>query len=267
MTQRQRRWIAATGVAGALLWPASSQAQSLIPPPKLPLRPTKNATQPAGPEAEHGSTLLIPPALSTTPGVAGKPLHGKHQRSIRASEHLHGHLVGPLRHGSHLKRAAHHAAFFVKDKIIGEPYRFDQPPLGATVGRYFETQAAHGAQHWFTLYRSDFYAETTKLTPNGIQRLRRIIDRWPTWYGSLLIEDDPVNEGLGEARRTAVAELVARSGRENMITMDRMVVGNSRYYGERGDIAIELNGIVLERTIAAPNAYSLPPLPTATIGN
>lgn len=208
----------------------------------------------AGLGAATGPTVMaqvaIPAPVLPPPAIAVPP------RPAPVAGHVHG---GPVR------RAVEHAAYAVHDHMIGEPERFAVPPLGWYVGNAFATQAANADQHWFTLYRSDFYAGTERLTPEGVRRLDRMVRRWHCWPGPLLVEFDPNTPGLAESRRLAVIGALGNAGAP--IDPARLVVGGSPYLGERGALADEYNAVLLQRSIAAPTALSLPPLPGADFGN
>ena len=148
--------------------------------------------------------------------------------------------------------------------MVGEPWRFNVPPLGWSTNANFADQALRAEQHRYTLYRSDFFAGTERLTPDGLRRLDRMFQRFDCWPGPVLVEPDPRRPGLAEARREAVIGLLADGGLS--FDPNRLIVSPSPYLGERGDLGALNNQIMLDRSLAAPQAFSLPPLPTAEFG-
>lgn len=178
----------------------------------------------------------------------------------------HHHAAGP----GPIARAAHHAGFVVKDRMIGYHDQFAQPPLGFFVEANYRAQAARADTHRWTLYRTDFWADSDRLTPNGAARLARMASRSACWGGPLLVEVVPDRPGLAERRRDAVASALAQAG--TAIGPDRLVVGLSPYLGLRGDLAGGpsviggYDGLVLDRSLAAPAALSLSPVQPAAAG-
>ena len=263
------RWLRAALLAAGMA-PAGAVGQARgqeipIPPPVIP--PTVAAPAPAPPfappadapgamvpglppapkagmSAPGGPQMIAPPPPPTMMGSPGGPVHV--------------HQPGPI------GRAVHHVGFFIHDRMVGEPERFVEPPLGWSIGQNFSAQAARASQHRYTLYRSDFFAGTERLTPDGLRRLGRMMAYLPRWGGPVLIEEDPNRPGLAESRRLAVMELTAANG--TALDPSRLIVGGSPYLGGRGDLSEAYEGVLLDRTFRAPSTYPLNPIPNADFG-
>ena len=229
----------------AALGLSAAVGQEEIPPPLLPAPAAPQASPPA-----QAAPLVAPPA----PAAFTPP-----PEALAPSPPMHVHQQGPI------VRAIDHASYTIHDRMVGEPWRFNVPPLGLSSNTNFAAQAAGAEPHRYTLYRSDFYAGTEHLTPNGQRRLGRMFRRPDCWPGPVLVEPDPGRPGLAEARREAVLGILAGGG--VLVDPNRVVIAPSPYLGERGDIGALNNQIMLDRSLAAPEAFSLPPLPTADFGN
>lgn len=226
---------------GAGMAAALARSQEHLPP----LPPPTAGYAPAAPSYE------IPPPVIPTRAPGGV---------------LHGYEEG------HIKKAIHHIKFTIKDKMIGYPEYFDQPPLGYSVRQNMGAQVARAELHSFTLYRTDFVSGTDQLTQTGAARLARMAGRWDYWNGPILVESDPSRPGLAEMRRDTI--LTSLQGSGLAIDPSRLVVGRSPYTGLRGDIAggasviTGYDGIVINRSYAAPTALPLPPNQSAaTVGD
>jgi hypothetical protein len=179
----------------------------------------------------------------------------------------HQHKPGPI------KRAAHHVGFTVKDKLIGYPEYFHVPPLGYNLRQNLAAQAANANQHEFTLYRSDFWANSTELTPTAEYKLARMAASLDCWPGLVLIEDVPDRPGLADQRKAAVLNVWSNASRFPL-DASRLVVGRSPYYGLRGDDAARTPltldtgyyPIMLYRTSEAQRLYPFTPRQSADTG-
>ncbi|QDV36568.1 hypothetical protein [Tautonia plasticadhaerens] len=259
-----RRWLRAAVFAAAMA-PAGAVGRARgqeipIPPPVIPPQAAP-APAFAPPEAVPGAMIPGHPAPPPPAMVAPPPpamVAPPPPTMVAPGGPVHVHQPGPI------GRALHHAGFFIHDRMVGEPERFDEPPLGWSIGQNFSAQAARASQHRYTLYRSDFFAGTERLTPDGIRRLGRMMSYLPRWGGPVLIEEDPNRPGLAESRRLAVMELVASNG--NAIDPGRLIVGGSPYLGGRGDLSETYEGILLDRSFRAPATYPLNPIPNADFG-
>ena len=165
------RTLGAAALGAALAASSGVMAQEPIPLPVLP------------PEVTAADCRGGPAAVVTVP--AGP---------------VHVHRQGPI------KGAINHGSWFIHEYMVGDPARFDVPPLGWSTGANFAAQAAAAEQHSFTLYRSDFFAGTERLTPDGLRRLGRMIARLGLLGRPVPVEVDPNRPGLAEARRLAVLE-------------------------------------------------------------
>jgi hypothetical protein len=248
-----RRWLrtallaAAMAPAGAVE-PARGQ-ETPIPPPVIP-----PMAVPAAPKVAPVPPGAFPGPVPAAPGYPAPASPA----SVAPAGPVHVHQPGPI------GRAFHHVGYVIHDRMIGEPDRFVEPPLGWSIGQNFSAQAARASQHRYTLYRSDFFAGTERLTPEGLRRLGRMVTYLPGWGGPVLIEVDPNRPGLAEARRDAVLALTSSNG--TFIDPSRMVVGGSPYLGGRGDLAEIYEGTLLDRSARAPAIYPLNPIPNADFG-
>ena len=104
-----------------------------------------------------------------------------------------------------IRRSIRHVRHAYAEGFSGRPENFAVPPLGFDLNENFRVQRVAADIHVFTLYRSDFYADSTAITPNGLIRLGRLAKELPGWPGPVLVEPVPDRPGLAEARRDAVA--------------------------------------------------------------
>jgi len=263
---------------GALVGSATAQAPvspSIPSPSPTQTLPDALPSEPAGSEAAQPSFWPsvasdelqprpdLPPLPPGTPSRLRQfppplPMGTRSGPPPRAHEHAQG-------HGGPIKRAIHHAGWLVKDRMIGEARRFQVPPRGFPVYQNFAANARAADLHEFTLYRSDFFAGTERLTPRGTQRLQRMARRWRKWNGPLLIEVDPWRPGLAETRRDTLASLLAESGAP--ISPDRLAIAGSPYFGERGALAEGYNAEFIGRSIEASGELPLPPFPVVEFEN
>ena len=131
-----------------------------------------------------------------------------------------------------LKRAAHHTWDVLQDNLIGYPQEFVEPPLGFYQNEIISVMKAKAAPHRYTLYRSDFLAGTTQLSPVGAGRFNQMAARLRGWLGPVYIEWSPDEPGMAEARRDAVLALLKQSGMP--VIPERVVIGPSPFPGSMG---------------------------------
>ncbi|WP_152054085.1 hypothetical protein [Tautonia marina] len=265
---RDDRRTLGAALLGAALAATGSTSQVRAQDPLPPLPPAVSGSTesisilPSAPvrmEKSAGALEIPPPIVPGTPVPA--PIHVHGQGSILGPHAGAGHLHQP----GPIARTAHHIGYTIKDRMIGEHERFAEPPLGWSVNRNFGAQQARAEIHRFTLYRTDFQSGSEQLNPGGLRRLGRMVSLLHCYNGPLLVEIDPNRPGLAEARRLAVLELAASNG--TMLDPDRLIVGGSPFLGGRGDLSEIYNGVVLDRSLRAPETYPVPPLPNADFQN
>ena len=110
--------------------------------------------------------------------------------------------------------------------------------------------------HRFTMYRSDFLAGTSQLSPNGAMRFNLIAARFRGTALPVVIEWSPDQPGLAEARARR-SWLCSREA--DCRSSPSAVIGPSLYPGLLGTDAANNYGAMSTRYNAAPNSYSLPP--------
>jgi hypothetical protein len=162
--------------------------------------------------------------------------------------------------GGPLRRALHHVGHSLHDKFIGYPENFVEPPLGASLYETLGVMKAHADGHDFFLYRSDFVAGSTTLTPGGAQRLTVMANRLPAWLGPIVLEWTPDQPGMADARRQAVLNSLRKAGID--VGPERVAVGPSPYNGLNGQEADQDYRLYLNRAAFAPTPanYIPPPL-------
>ncbi len=168
-----------------------------------------------------------------------------------------GHEHHLSRPGGALCRAAGHMKESLKSRLIGYPEYFIEPPLGASLQQNLGVMTAHAEQHNYFLYRSDFVAGSTTLTPNGARRLTTMANRMDCWLGPMVIEWVPDQPGLAESRRDAILAMIQQS--QLPIPPERFLIGPTPYLGINGDEAAQNFAIYLNRAQRAPGAYLLTP--------
>ena len=168
------------------------------------------------------------------------------------------HRAGPIR------RAFHHLGFTLKDRFIGYPEEFVEPPLGASVYETMGVMKSKADAHDFILYRSDFIDGDATLSPQGAQKLSLMAARLPGWMGPLTVEWTPDRPGLAEARRDALVTTLQGAGLP--IGSERVLVGPSPYPGLIGPDADSNYRIMLFRDVRAPSNYSVTPTSTNEFG-
>jgi hypothetical protein len=156
-----------------------------------------------------------------------------------------------------IHRAMRHVWHGLKDNLIGYPEEFVEPPLGATRGEINAQMVARADLHRYTLYRSDFLANSPTLTQGGARRLNDMAKRLPGWLGPLMIEATPDRPGLAEARRDAIALALAQCGQP--VGPERLVVAGSPYPGLPGTYAVNSHAVLIDREVRAPMTYSVSP--------
>lgn len=228
MRRRHFFWAAALLAVGCLTTPGTSQAQGLDGP---------------APPVSAGM-LPVPP---TGPAHAHTHAHHGHAAGCSDCER------GPL------GRAVHHVLFTIKDRFIGYPDQFVEPPLGYYLSEHRNTMRAKADPHDFFLYHTDFIRKDTVLSPTGAQRLTLIANRLPGWLGPIVVEWTPEEPALAEERKAAILAALTDAGMN--IDPDRILIGPSPYPGLIGDVAEGYYPVLINRSIQAPATYSLPPMP------
>jgi hypothetical protein len=152
----------------------------------------------------------------------------------------------------------------VEDNFVGYPPNFIEPPLGFYVNEQLAVQVAKADPHRFTLYRSDFLPGTCLLSPTGASRYNIMATRLPFWLGPITIEWTPEQPELAEARRLAIMNTLAQTGKP--ILSERVVIAPSPYPGAMGtEAATNFTNTILRSASASP-AYPLPPAETSAMG-
>ncbi len=191
--------------------------------------------------------LAASPALAQVPVPPTGPVTTPHYKS-----------KGPLH------RVAARWSHKVHEHFIGDPALFVEPPLGYSVYETFGLMKAKADLHDFTLYRSDFVANTTQLSTGGAERLNRMVRRLDYWLGPILIEWTPETPTLAEERKAAVYNLMASASLP--VVQERITVGPSPYHGINGDDAGLSHPIMIQRDARATALYPIPPIPVNSPG-
>jgi hypothetical protein len=211
-------------------WRPPALAAGLV----LTLGAAASAQQPMMPMPPTGPTFAVPAGTCATCGHKNGLIH----------------------------RAMRHVWHGLQDNLIGYPEEFVEPPLGAIRNEMTAQMVARADIHRYTLYRSDFLANSPLLTQDGARRLNEMAHRLPGWLGPLMIEVTPDRPGLAEARRDAVAEMLAKAGQP--IGPERLVVGGSPYIGQPGTYAVNSHATLIQREVRAPMQYTVSPAETQT---
>ena len=156
-------------------------------------------------------------------------------------------------------RAANHTWNVLQDNLVGYPAEFAEPPLGFYRNEIVSVMKAKAAPHRFTLYRSDFLAGSTKLSPAGAGRFNLMASRLRGWLGPISVEWSPDEPGIAEARREAVLSMLQQAGMP--VIMDRVVIGPSPYPGSLGGDAETIYSNRLSRGVQYGQTF-----PSATGG-
>lgn len=163
-----------------------------------------------------------------------------------------------------IHRMFHHSAHTIKDKFIGYPETFVEPPLGHFVREQMSVQVAKADPHRFTLYRSDFLPGTNQWSPIGASRFNIMYSKLASWPGPILIEWTPDQPELADQRRKTVVALLEKS--RLPMGPERVVIGPSPYPGALGVEATGLLGNQLNRNQGASASFPLPPNVSASSG-
>jgi hypothetical protein len=163
-----------------------------------------------------------------------------------------------------LHRIAHHFKHKLKDKLIGYPEYFAEPPLGTNLREINGLMTAAADPHALLLYRSDFRQGTTSLSPGGAERLSRMAREMPRSLGPLVVEWTPEQPELAEQRRLAVVDLLQRAGLP--CGPDQVVVAPSPFRGMLGDDAAVSYPVMIDRDARAGASYPVPPIPVSLPG-
>ncbi len=160
--------------------------------------------------------------------------------------------------GGPIRRFLRHTGHVLQDNLIGYPEEFIVPPFGATVTEPFHLMKAKAAPHQFTLYHTDFLDGTDRFSPNGAARFNLMAARLPGWLGPLIIEWSPDRPGLAESRRAAVLATLERANLP--VIPERLLIAPSPYPGAIGINAANNYGVMIQRNLAAPDSFALPPV-------
>ncbi|ADV60670.1 hypothetical protein Isop_0073 [Isosphaera pallida ATCC 43644] len=133
----------------------------------------------------------------------------------------------------------------LRDRVLGWPEKFVEPPLGAASNEFIELQRSKALEGKYTLYRSDFVSGTDRLSPGGANRLNRMATRLNRWMGPLTIEWVPEDPAIGEARRNRIVSLLQGAGFN--IAPEQVVVGPSPYEGLRGEEGVGHYNAIINR--------------------
>lgn len=163
-----------------------------------------------------------------------------------------------------IHRMLHHSAHTVKDKFIGYPETYVEPPLGHYLVEQMAVQVAKADPHRFTLYRTDFLPGTNQWSPTGASRFNIMYAKLAGWPGPILIEWTPDQPELADARRKTVVALLEKS--RLPIGADRVVVGPSPYPGGQGAEGVFYYGNQLQRSQGGAHGFALPPNVTVSSG-
>ena len=155
------------------------------------------------------------------------------------------------------QRARGHVWRALRHNFIGYPEEFVEPPIGFYNREIVAVMKAKADPHRFTMYRSDFLAGTSRLSPNGAMRFNLIATRLQTTALPVVIEWSPDQPGLAEARRAAVLAMLQGGGLP--VVPERVVIGPSNYPGLLGTDAANNYSAMSSRYGQAPTTYSLPP--------
>lgn len=167
--------------------------------------------------------------------------------------------TGPVR------GAVRHVGRAIHEKVIGDPAEFVEAPLGFYVNENFSVMKAKAAPHAFTLYQSDFVADSAILSPVGAQRLTLLARRLPCWLGPVVVEWTPDRPELAEGRRAAIVAMLR--GARLPVDDARVIVGPSVYPGMPGTDAVANYNNLIVRDATAAQTFSLTPSSTATLGS
>jgi hypothetical protein len=125
-------------------------------------------------------------------------------------------------------------------------------------------QKNKGDVHTFTLYRSDFVAGSTQLSPSGARRLSYLAPRLAAWPGPIVVEWTPESPELAVARRETI--LAAFRATNQPLLAERVVVGPAAYRGLLGPDAGNNYDAMIFRDYTAPRSYSVTPTSTDEFG-
>jgi hypothetical protein len=248
MATRRKKWSALT-LALAMGGAARAQVPP-TPPPSVPPDGEVIAIETLGADgvapaggsgqtiiAPDGSILPVPPLPPDCECIVEEGLITRCSRCLR--DRIHNHW-------------------------IGHPRFFAEPPFGASLYETMGRQKAKGDVHTFTLYRSDFLADSTQLSPGGARRLSFLASRLGNWRGPIVVEWTPETPEIGLGRREIV--LAALNGASLGVAPERVLVGPSAFHGIMGPDAGNNHDALIYRDFSAPRAFSFSPTSTAEFG-
>jgi hypothetical protein len=123
--------------------------------------------------------------------------------------------------------------YALQNCFLGFPEEFEAPPLGHFVYLHGKTEVANGDAARMVLYHYDFLEGGDQLNPRGRYQLEKIAALLPQNFNPVIIEATPGAPGLDEARRVAVACVLACG--PFPVPSERVVVGRP--------LAIPLQGV------------------------
>lgn len=257
----------AVAVGGASLTVAVTQD-----PPPMPPVPAPGTEAPASPAPMPAATGGVP--SPPAPGEA-IPLEAVGGQAVPVSGTVapDGTVVGlppfPAPCGcvvedGFLKRSADCIHRHLHEHWIGHPRFFAEPRFGASLYETMGRQKAKADLHTFTLYRSDFLAGTTKLSPGGARRLSFLASRLGRWHGPIVVEWTPDEPEIALGRRDTIVAALQQASLA--VAFDRVVVGPSAFHGIMGPDAGNNHDALIFRDFSAPRAFSFTPTSTAEFG-
>lgn len=206
---------------------------------------------------------VVPVARAQDPAVPIAPAAALPGPVVDADSPMPAPVICAPKRGP-IGRCLDRISFRMHDHFIGYPENFDEPPLGWALYQNMGRQKNKADVHNFTLYRSDFVAGTTDLSPAGARRLSFLSSRLDRWPGPVLVEWTPEQPEIGEARRYKV--LAALQGAARPVTSEQVVLGPSAYRGMMGPDAGNNHDALIFRDYTAPRSYSVTPTTTADFG-
>jgi hypothetical protein len=151
------------------------------------------------------------------------------------------------------------------DAFIGRHDMFYEPPPGYYARNTFGMMKAKADPHRFMLYRTDFLAGSTQLSPQGAMRFNLMASRLPGWLGPVIVEGTPDQPGMAEARRQAVLATLAAVGQP--VIPERVLIGPSLYPGTLGTDGANYYNVMITRDVSAPSSWILSPNSAGTFSS
>lgn len=221
----------------------------------------------------------VVPAWAQSPAAHAVPLPGEASQSALVAPQTVGPTAvldgeplpplpimvdGPSPCGCCTHGLMYRVGYCIRDNLIGYPEYFQEPRLGASLYENMGRQKAKGDLHIYTLYRSDFMAGSSELSPAGARRLSFLASRLNRWGGPVVVEWTPEQPGLAHARRATI--VAALQGGMLPIDAGRVLVGPSAFRGIMGPDAGNNHDALIFRDMTAPRSFSVSPTSTAEFG-